>query len=188
MAAQDHPFWTVAVTAAGTATFVAGLFTQIVQPTISASLENKIEALSTENTALKQSLAEKGGALETAEQALQEDRQRTDRERADLHDRIEALGQQLFVSQQANMLTKGNPYPVGLDAIRLGNAKDKVMSLYPSGKLSGSGHQMVVNIPDAQLFREIRYEHYDEKAPSWTIDSIVFSYRKIDRILDKSLP
>lgn len=59
MPAQDRSFMTIAATGAGIATFVVGLFTQVVQPTIPASLNNKIDALSTENAAPKQSLTEK---------------------------------------------------------------------------------------------------------------------------------
>lgn len=85
-----------------------GLFTHVVQPTIPASLNNKIDVLSTENAAPKQSLTEK-------------------KERWQPHSRHCGMNASAASGSTQSWRSRGNPCSVDLDAVRLGDGKDKVM-------------------------------------------------------------
>ncbi|TGV90027.1 hypothetical protein EN801_020435 [Mesorhizobium sp. M00.F.Ca.ET.158.01.1.1] len=193
MAQTEHPIKAAAVAVGGTIGVMTLLFTGIVLPTMTASRDNKIDALGTDITSLKAKVSGLENNVAAGQQALNDLRQASDEERRknkktieDLNSEIKGLQDQLFTSQQTNIFFKGDPYPVGFDKIKLGDSKDKIMSVFPSGAMSDSGHQITIEDTSAPIFRIMKFKHYDEKAPSWTVDSIDIKYDDIGRILDHS--
>ncbi|MES0016157.1 hypothetical protein [Mesorhizobium sp. M0036] len=193
MAETDHPIRAAAIAVGGTIGVMTLLFTGIVLPTMTASRDNKIESLSTEIGTLKENLADIQNKLTAGQRIItdqqssaNEDRNTSKKKEENLKTQIESLEDQLFIVQQANIFVKGDPYPLGFDQIKLGDSKDKIMELFPSGKVSDSGHTITFENKSAPIFRRIRYNHYDQKTPTWTIDSIEFDFDRIGRILDHS--
>ncbi len=193
MAETDHPIRAAAVAVGGTIGVMTLLFTGIVLPTMTASRDNKIESLSAEIGTLKENVADLQSKITAGQRTLadlqssaSEDRNINKKKTDDLNTQIKSLEDQLFVAQQANLFVKGDPYPVGFDQIKLGDSKEKIMEFFPSGKLSESGHRIIFENKSAPVFRIIRFNHYDQKASTWTVDSIDFDFDSIGRILDNS--
>ncbi|MER9450107.1 hypothetical protein [Mesorhizobium sp. M0254] len=193
MAETDHPIRAAAVAVGGTIGVMTLLFTGIVLPTMTASRDNKIESLSTEIGTLKENVTDLLNKISAGQRTISDlqaasgqDRNINQKKMDDLNATIATLKDELFFALKANIFVKGDPYPVGLDEIQLGDSIDKVIGMFASGKMSDSGHQFVFEDKSAPIFRKIRFKHYDEKAPSWTVDSIDFDYDGIGRILDKS--
>jgi hypothetical protein len=67
---------------------------------------------------------------------------------------IRGLKDRLFQSQMANMFLIGDPYPVGLDKIRIGDPKQKVFDIYPHEQVSEVRREVRVKAPE-EVFRRI---------------------------------
>ena len=97
------------------------------------------------------------------------------------------LKERLFIYQSANMFLMGDPYPVGLDKIKIGDPEEKIRDVYQGDSIKETGRNISVT-KIGPVFRAVIYTHSAIKKNEGKIDSIRYDLRNIDRIFDKSLP
>lgn len=133
-------------------------------PTHIASLRNQIEVLNVEvKVAQKSAVAEQGKAstLEADNKLLEH--------------RLSETGRMLRYWQQANLFSVGNPYPVGLAKIRVGDPLDLIGKVYSASLIEYSKDIPYVSVKiDHGVFDDIIY-YYEVKAQKKIIYMIAFS-------------
>jgi hypothetical protein len=152
---KDHPIVVAAVAVAGTIGLAVLLVKEVILPTYTASLTNKIASLSAEVFDLR---ASKKGAEEKLSY---------------LQTQVDELEGKLTQAQYANLFMFGSPYPVGFGQVQVGEPVSKIDTVYPVAFIDKqeSGYWTVSD--QHKLFNRITY-YFDEKLPQKPITHILF--------------
>lgn len=148
---KDHPVVVAALSVAGTFTLTTFAFKEVIIPTQLADINNKIRDLP---------------SLQSTIETLQVDGKRKDQE-------IDSLKRQVELLQQKNLFNRGDPMPVVLSKVKIGQPIVDIDLFYPSRMVDKSSESYwSVNL-DYGVFREIVY-FYDEKKKKKTVTHISF--------------
>lgn len=163
---KDHPLVVASIAVAATIGLAVLLFKEVILPTHSVSLSNQITSLTNELQILRkkseadvQSIGDLSAKLEAANR------------------RAENLEQSLTKARISNLFSSGNPYPIGLGRIQVGQSIEQVTLAYPTASIKKSdGYWSVEN--QHPFFESIVY-YYDEEEKSKIVTHI--SFRRLFR-------
>lgn len=169
---QSHPIWTHALAFGGGATLTIALFTQAVVPT--AVERHRLEAEKFKQDA--QALPAAKTQIAALKAEVEAERKSVDRERA--------------LRKAAEMdapFLPGNPYPKGLDDVRVGMPRDAIDKAFPAKLLDKSRDGYWSASPEHGLFTRVTYYFEEDKAPDYPITHISFSYSPLNDLPDDFL-
>jgi hypothetical protein len=121
---KDHPLVAATLGVTGTIALAVVLVKEVILPTHTASLTNQIATLTAEKTALLRGSAETDQIIRSQKQTLEGSEQK-----------IAALEQQLHEARVNNLFESGNPYPIGLGGVRIGQKISEVSRVYAGKKI-----------------------------------------------------
>ncbi|QUS39068.1 hypothetical protein RPMA_09650 [Tardiphaga alba] len=184
---KKHPLQIGIIAVVATITVCSGIFFTWVAPTLTASVNHELtltkERLSAET---ERSALHKRAADEIQKRAdAQNDASRSQIEQ--LKGDLASLREKLFVAEMANSLTADNPYPAGIDAVKIGDLKTKVAEEYDPSMIEETGRNVAVK-RGGDLFRRVVYRHSSTDKTKGIVDDIVFDLSTFERIRDSNLP
>jgi len=159
---KDHPVSIAALAIAGTIAVGVLLYKEVILPTHTLSLSNEIYTLSKERDELKKEKLAQNNLL------------------ASLKNENQALSKQLINMEASNIFITENPYPAGIDQVRIGDKLTKITEIYnknnfPEASVEIEDDKRYVTVRNANsAFRYITY-FINEKKPELTISHISFS-------------
>lgn len=165
---KDHPVVVASMAVAGTVALAVLLVKELILPTHTAALTNQVASLSSEVSSLRAYKKE-------AEKKL-----------AQIEAQVTQLDRRLFQAQHANLFSIGNPYPVGVGQIRVGDPISNIAAIYPeiAIKKNENGYWSIED--RHKIFSYITY-YFDESQPKNPITHIRFSAAYSDEISDDFL-
>lgn len=181
----DHPLKIAALAVVGTITVLSLIVSQWIIPTQTASLNHEI-------TILKEKLAKESEDKDLLKRSGERLSQDLDGQKTQNQKRVDllaaenkALRDKLFISEKANAFLIGDPYPVGLDKVKVGDPKSKVAESYRGGIVEEKGRTIVVKHA-GELFPNVYFRHSSDRKTEGKIDSISFDLGTFERIHDSS--
>jgi hypothetical protein len=153
---KDHPLVVASAAVAGTIALGVLLVTEVILPTQTAALANQVTALSAEASSLRESKVDANKKLEH------------------LQSQVADLDRKLSDAQHSNLFSFGNPYPVGLGQVRVGDPISSVAAVYPENAINKNENSYWSVNDQHKLFNNITY-YFDEKVPKSPITHILFS-------------
>lgn len=187
MIEKEHPLKLAALAVVGTMGVCTLVVFQWVLPTMTASSSHEISALKEKLTATNEESAKLRQDAERSFRRTEEEKRRDADRVAALSEENRALRDRLFQSEQANTFMLGDPYPVGIDRVRVGNVKEKIYEVFGHDSITETGRTLAVK-RDGDTFRRIHYRHSATRSSAGKIDSIRYELRSIERTIDESLP
>lgn len=144
---SKHPLVVIVLAVAGT----FGFSYQFVLPIMTAKLQNDVDKIP---SYVKQ---------------IEEDQVKIDA----LNKKLEQLESQLAIVQNANLFRQGDPYPIGLGKVRIGDSVEKLLSIYGENNIEKieDGVWKVKNAHS--IFNNINY-YFDYKSSKKVITHISF--------------
>ena len=191
-AITEHPVAVCAAAVAGTVTICSLVAYTWVIPTITASLAHSIE-VHKEELATKEKEA---SILEKDKAVLKMQTSSLQSRIADLTDQLEKLRVEkdasvatlkadLFASQKVNLFTPNDPYPFGLDKIRVGDPVDKIAAAYPFESDAGKSY-ISVKLPN-DIFTKVGFS-YGRKKTDGKVEAVTFDLGRTLTALHPQLP
>jgi hypothetical protein len=189
MAEDSHTIRDIVIGAVGAFTVLTTAGFTWVLPTMMAAKDHQIELLQEQkdkltterDTATKNKEAAVTDALAQKMMADNERQVSDDLRRESLAQKSE-LEKQLFASSLVNTFSTNNPYPVGIDRVRLGDNTDKIAQVYGTEKLKVEKAFTSVILDDG-LFLRVTYH----RRPDGVINGIAYSTNALRRI-SKRMP
>jgi lipopolysaccharide export LptBFGC system permease protein LptF len=186
VAEGEYPIRMVALAVGGTITLCTLIVSQWILPTMTASLNHEIVVLK-ENVSKQR---EGNAALKQTNEKLSqtiEDQRRQNQQKLDAFSaENKELKDKLFSSRKANNFLLGDPYPIGLDKVRIGDSKNKIFDTYRSENIREVGR--LINVKQGEeIFRDIQYRHSSSANSQGKVDSIQYHLGNMERLLDKTL-
>lgn len=185
--AEEHPLKLAAIAVVGTITVGTLVVTQWIVPTLTASLSHELTLAKEKASATQVEIATIKSEREKLSAAIEDEKSKAQKESVALLAENKVLKEKLFNAEKVNSFLKGDPYPVGLDKIKLGESKDKVLTIYQGANLVETPRSVRIKQTN-DLFREIRYNHSARKPGEGKIESIQYDLGTLDRIRDRNLP
>lgn len=141
---KDHPLAVATLAATGTAVFMS----TVVMPLNTTHLNNRIAAMTDKVTVAE----EKTAKVAEIEKKLK-----------DTESQLAKTEGELAAALNANLFSQGNPYPNGLQAIKIGDSVDMIFKAYPSDAVTHNelGYYSVKT--KHPVFDSVTYYHDDNK-------------------------
>ncbi|MCK1641220.1 hypothetical protein IVA95_27400 [Bradyrhizobium sp. 157] len=171
--AEQHPMRAAGLAMGGTVTLCSLLVFTWILPTQTAALNHEI-------VLLKEKIAkevDQASALkrenENLARQLGEQKSGFQRKTEEMNSLITDLKASLFASQKANTFVSGNPYPIGLDRVKIGDAKSRITDSYDKEKVEEGNRRVIIKTGN-DLFRFISYNHSSAESTEGRVDGIRF--------------
>jgi len=160
---KDHPLVVASIAVAGTIALAVLLVKDVILPTQTATLTNQVASLTSRVASLSAEVS-----------SLRESKADADKKVARLQTQLADLDRKHSEAQHANLFSFGNPYPVGLGQVKVGDPISSLAAVYPEKIIekNENGYWSINN--QHKVFAHITY-YYDEKAPKSPITHILFS-------------
>lgn len=173
---KEHPIVVAAIAVSGTIALAVLLIKEVIIPTHTAALTNKISSLSAEVSSLHQDKENSSKTIYTLKEKISTFERELSSDKQKYLEQIAKLEEKLTQAQLANLFSFGNPYPSGLGLVRVGDSIQKVLMTYPEDVI-GKDNDGYYTIKDQhKIFNHIVY-YYDKKDPNNKISHISFSVR-----------
>jgi hypothetical protein len=154
---KEHPVAVVAAVAGSVATFVIVVFTTVVIPTMTASLQNEV-------TSLRRQLSDEGGDMGALRKKIE-----------NLEAELKTTKSQLAEIQLGNdFLISRSPYPTGLSKIRIGDPLDDIAKTFPENSIEHKRDWWSVKGQHA-IFTELIY-YFDRSAKDKRVTQMLFFF------------
>ncbi|KFZ39140.1 hypothetical protein HR45_01710 [Shewanella mangrovi] len=172
---KDHPISIAAVAVAATIGLCILIGKEIVLPTYTASLNNTIELLKNE----KNKIETEKKSIENKAEALTKKLGESDSTNKDLLKKLEQ-------AQYGNLFSNGDPYPVGLGSVRIGDPAKSILKIYPKASIDVDKKGFITIKNQHQLFNDIVY-YVNEDDKNLPITHIMYRINYTTKIDDNFL-
>lgn len=145
---KEHPVVIATTVAVATTVFVVKVMDEVVIPTRTASLTNQIDSLNTEVRNLKDQLANKTAELDSANSSIRAK-----------NSEVRDAQSKLYSAQVGHLFVTGNPYPIGLGLVKIGDSVDRVAEVFSEKSLDKSqAEEGLISVEDQhKVFKRVTY-------------------------------
>ncbi|MEJ1409098.1 MAG: hypothetical protein RPU60_02615 [Candidatus Sedimenticola sp. (ex Thyasira tokunagai)] len=162
---KNHPISIASLAVVGTIAIGILLYKEVILPTHTLSLKNEISALKSEVNKLNAKVS----SLVKVEV------------------KNKALLNRLALQEKGNLFSVGNPYPIGLEQVRIGDSLSKVsdvytLASYPNAIVKIQKESSYVTVSNAHAFFEYITYYIDEKNTKLPITHISFNASPINEL------
>jgi len=154
---REHPVAVVMAAAGSVATFIILVFTTVITPTMTASLQNEV-------ISLRRQLSDDGGDMSALRKKIE-----------GLETELKITKGRLAEEQLGNdFLIPGSPYPTGLSKIRIGDPLDDIAKTFPESSIERRMSWWAVKGQHA-IFTQLTY-YFDRSAKDKHVTQMLFFF------------
>ena len=194
MASTEHPLKMAALAVVGTFGVLTAVVTQWVIPTVTASLSHDIDVLKErlavevqKNKDLHDEKIRLLAEVEAGKKDLEAEKSALRPRYTAYAKEIDDLREEISTLRMSNLFTPENPYPLGLDRVRIGDPIDKIDDAYNGKKIDKRNTTITVETAE-EPFLMMVFNHSSSKETNGKIVGITYSYQKLKRIIHSNLP